>query len=127
VNAKGIPAGDILVVAVETTISGGTQYSLSSAGLTAAPAPACVSLSAVPVPPGSQASANGWRKRPSSQCPGEPPRPPGIAYGSVHAQPWACTSTPPGAGASWTGYPTPGNADRHASAPVPSRYAFSAD
>ena len=56
VNAKGIPAGDILVVAVETTGSGGTQYSLSSGSLTAAPAPACVSLPAASAPPGSPGS-----------------------------------------------------------------------
>jgi hypothetical protein len=45
VNAKGIPAGDILVVAVETTTSGHTSTSLGAGRLTTAPAPSCVSLS----------------------------------------------------------------------------------
>ena len=44
VNAKGIPAGDILVVAVETTRSGNTTTSLGAGKLTTAPAPSCVSL-----------------------------------------------------------------------------------
>jgi hypothetical protein len=45
VNAKGIPAGDILVVAVETTRTGNTTTSLGAGKLTTAPAPSCVSLS----------------------------------------------------------------------------------
>ena len=45
VNAKGIPAGDILVVAVETTRTGDTTTSLGAGKLTTAPAPSCVSLS----------------------------------------------------------------------------------
>jgi hypothetical protein len=45
VNAKGIPAGDILVVAVETTTTGNTTTSLGAGKLTTAPAPSCVSLS----------------------------------------------------------------------------------
>ncbi len=45
VNAKGIPAGDILVVAVETTVTGNTRTSLGAGKLTTAPAPSCVSLS----------------------------------------------------------------------------------
>jgi hypothetical protein len=44
VNAKGIPAGDILVVAVETTKTGNTTTSLGAGKLTTAPAPSCVSL-----------------------------------------------------------------------------------
>ena len=44
VNAKGIPAGDILVVAVETTTTGNTTTSLGAGKLTTAPAPNCVSL-----------------------------------------------------------------------------------
>ena len=44
VNAKGIPAGDILVVAVETTTTGNTRTSLGAGKLTTAPAPNCVSL-----------------------------------------------------------------------------------
>ena len=45
VNAKGIPAGDILVVAVETTRTGNTTTSLGAGKLTTAPAPSCVTLS----------------------------------------------------------------------------------
>jgi hypothetical protein len=45
VNAKGIPAGDILVVAVETTTTGNTRTSLGAGKITTAPAPSCVSLS----------------------------------------------------------------------------------
>ena len=44
VNAKGIPAGDILVVAVETTTTGNTTTSLGAGKVTTAPAPSCVSL-----------------------------------------------------------------------------------
>jgi hypothetical protein len=44
VNAKGIPAGDILVVAVVTTVNGNTTTSLGAGKLTTAPAPSCVSL-----------------------------------------------------------------------------------
>lgn len=44
VNASGVPAGDILVIATETT----RQYSLSASRLTSPPAPSCVSLSASP-------------------------------------------------------------------------------
>jgi hypothetical protein len=51
VNADGIPAGDILVVAVETTTVGGTTTSLAGARLTSLPAPSCVSLPAPPAPP----------------------------------------------------------------------------
>ena len=51
VNAHGIPAGDILVVAVETTTSGGTTTSLAGNRLTSLPAPSCVSLPAPPAPP----------------------------------------------------------------------------
>jgi hypothetical protein len=45
VNAKGIPVGDILVMAVETTRTGNTTTSLGAGRLTTAPAPSCVSLS----------------------------------------------------------------------------------
>lgn len=48
VNAKRIPAGDILVVGVETTTSGNTTTSLGASQLTSAPAPSCVSLPAAP-------------------------------------------------------------------------------
>jgi hypothetical protein len=44
VNAKGIPAGDILVVAVATIFNGNTTTSLGAGKLTTAPAPSCVSL-----------------------------------------------------------------------------------
>jgi hypothetical protein len=44
VNAKGIPAGDILVVAVVTTFNGNATTSLGAGKLTTAPAPSCVSL-----------------------------------------------------------------------------------
>jgi hypothetical protein len=48
VNAKGIPAGDILVVAVVTTVNGNTTTSLGAGKLTTAPAPSCVSLPSQP-------------------------------------------------------------------------------
>jgi hypothetical protein len=54
VNAKGIPAGDILVVAVETTRTGNTTTSLGAGKLTTAPAPSCVSL------PSSSGGDFGW-------------------------------------------------------------------
>jgi hypothetical protein len=44
VNAKGIPAGDILVVAVATIFNGNTTTSLGAGKLTTAPPPSCVSL-----------------------------------------------------------------------------------
>jgi hypothetical protein len=51
VNAKGIPVGDILVVAVQTTSNGNTRTSLGAGRLTTAPPPSCVSLPALPAPP----------------------------------------------------------------------------
>jgi hypothetical protein len=51
VDAKGIPAGDILVVAVQTTSNGNTKTSLEAGRLTTAPPPSCVSLPALPAPP----------------------------------------------------------------------------
>jgi hypothetical protein len=54
VNAKGIPAGDILVVGVESTSDGGTTTSLGASQLTSAPAPSCVSLPTGSLPPGKQ-------------------------------------------------------------------------
>jgi hypothetical protein len=57
VNAKGIPAGDILVVGVETTSSGDTTTSLGASKLTSAPAPSCVSLPSGPLPPGKRGTA----------------------------------------------------------------------
>jgi hypothetical protein len=54
VNAKDIPAGDILVVGVETNAhaANGTTYSMSDSRLTSPPAPSCVSLPAPPATPG---------------------------------------------------------------------------
>jgi hypothetical protein len=59
VNAKGIPAGDILVVGVETNAhaASGTTYSMGASRLTSPPAPSCVSLPAPPAAPGSSASS----------------------------------------------------------------------
>jgi hypothetical protein len=51
VNAKGIPAGDILVVGVETSVHGREATSEEAARLTSPPAPACVSLPSPPAPP----------------------------------------------------------------------------
>jgi hypothetical protein len=51
VNAKGIPAGDILVVGVETTTMGTTHGSMGGGRLTSPPAPSCISLPAQPAPP----------------------------------------------------------------------------
>ena len=53
-NAKGIPAGDILVVAVQTVTDGNTTTSLGAGKLTTAPAPSCVSL------PSTSGGAFGW-------------------------------------------------------------------
>jgi hypothetical protein len=50
VDAHGIPAGDVLVVAVETTAKG---LSVGVGGLTRQPAPACVSIPAADLPGGS--------------------------------------------------------------------------
>jgi hypothetical protein len=52
VNAKGIPAGDILVVGVQTIDNGGTTVSLGASTLTSPPAPSCVSLPAGMLPSG---------------------------------------------------------------------------
>jgi hypothetical protein len=58
VKARGIPAGDILVVGTETTTHGGERASETASRLTSAPAPSCVSL---PAPPrhGGTGSATG--------------------------------------------------------------------
>jgi hypothetical protein len=58
VNAKGIPAGDILVMGVETNAhaANGTTYSMSGSTLTSPPAPSCVSLPAPPATPGGSGS-----------------------------------------------------------------------
>jgi hypothetical protein len=52
VNAQGIPAGDILVVGVETS----GHSSLGGAALTSPPAPSCISLPAPPPGHGSSGS-----------------------------------------------------------------------
>jgi hypothetical protein len=52
VNAQGIPAGDILVVAVGTSTNGTTTTSFADGKLTSPPAPSCVSLPFAPPPPG---------------------------------------------------------------------------
>jgi hypothetical protein len=53
VNAHDIPAGDILVVAVQTITNGTMKLSVGVDRLTSAPAPSCVSLPALlpPLPP----------------------------------------------------------------------------
>jgi hypothetical protein len=56
VHAKGIPAGDILVVAVETHPTGNTHFAMNAARLTSPPAPSCVSL---PSPPPGNGTTTG--------------------------------------------------------------------
>jgi hypothetical protein len=58
VNAKGIPAGDILVVGVETTTTGTTHSSMGGARLTSPPAPSCISLP-TPAAPAAPAAPGG--------------------------------------------------------------------
>jgi hypothetical protein len=57
VNAKGIPAGDILVVGFERTDNNGVHTGLGGAKLTTPPAPSCVSLPPAP-PPGDGGSGS---------------------------------------------------------------------
>jgi len=52
VNAKGVPAGDILVVGIETTFAHGVTTTLGASQLTSAPAPSCVSLPTGSLPSG---------------------------------------------------------------------------
>jgi len=59
VNAQGIPAGDILVVAVGTSTNGTTTTSFSDGKLTSPPAPSCVSLPSPPPPPPSSGGGSG--------------------------------------------------------------------
>jgi hypothetical protein len=64
VNAKGIPAGDILVVGVETTTTGTTHGAMAGGRLTSPPAPSCISLPAPSAPsappaPGGSGNAHG--------------------------------------------------------------------
>jgi len=55
VDAHGIPAGDILVVAAQTS----NGVSLTGGRLTTAPAPTCVSLPAAPPPGGTVSGSSG--------------------------------------------------------------------
>jgi hypothetical protein len=55
VNARGVPAGDILVVGAETTVRGNQVTSQMGSRLTSPPAPSCVSL---PAPPSGPWSGN---------------------------------------------------------------------
>jgi hypothetical protein len=55
VNARGIPAGDILVVGVETS----GHSSLTGGILTSAPAPSCISLPAAPPGNGGSGATSG--------------------------------------------------------------------
>ncbi len=59
VHAKGIPAGDILVVAVETTTTATGHFSMGAARLTTPPAPSCVSMPAPPAGIGGSGSSSG--------------------------------------------------------------------
>jgi hypothetical protein len=63
VNAKGIPAGDILVVGIQTTTHGNLVTTGGASRLTSPPAPSCVSLPSLPAPPpgngGSGSSSGG--------------------------------------------------------------------
>ena len=56
VKARGIPAGDILVVATQTTTRGHTVMQTTAARLTSGPAPSCVSAPPPPAGPGSGGS-----------------------------------------------------------------------
>lgn len=59
VNAKGIPAGDILVVGVETSTTATTRGLMVGGRLTSPPAPSCISLPAPPAPGGSGSAHGG--------------------------------------------------------------------
>jgi hypothetical protein len=76
VDAKGIPAGDILVVAVETIWNGQTTTSLGAIRLTSVPAPSCVSLPGASFPPARPGSpairVHGAGPGPSPSATGEP-------------------------------------------------------
>ena len=65
VNAKGIPARDILVVGAETITTATTRGGMMGGRLTSPPAPSCVSLLAPPANPGgsgrSHSSSSGSR------------------------------------------------------------------
>jgi hypothetical protein len=59
VDAKGIPAGDILVVGAETTTTATSRGTMMAGRLTSPPAPSCVSLPARPAHPGGSGKAHG--------------------------------------------------------------------
>ena len=63
VHAQGIPAGDILVVGIQTTTHGNLVTTGGASSLTSPPAPSCVSLPSLPAPPpgngGSGSSSGG--------------------------------------------------------------------
>jgi hypothetical protein len=59
VKARGVPAGDILVVGTETTTHGKGRASESAAKLTSAPAPSCVSLPGPPPHAGTGSASGG--------------------------------------------------------------------
>jgi len=59
VNAQGIPAGDILVVGAQMTTNGRVTTTEMGSRLTSPPAPACISLTGPPLPPGSGVSKSG--------------------------------------------------------------------
>jgi hypothetical protein len=64
VKARGIPAGDILVVGTQTATHGRAVVSGTAARLTSAPAPSCVSLPALPGAPGSGSVTSGSGHQP---------------------------------------------------------------
>jgi hypothetical protein len=59
VNAEGIPAGDILVVGVQTTTNGAMTTSFGGGKLTSPPAPSCISLPSPPPPPAGSGATSG--------------------------------------------------------------------
>ena len=59
VKAKGIPAGDILVVGFETFRHGNEMGAFGGGKLTSAPAPSCVSLPRPPLPKGTGSAGSG--------------------------------------------------------------------
>jgi hypothetical protein len=59
VQAQGIPAGDIMVVAVQTSTVGNTHYGMTAGRLTSPPAPSCVSLPASMTPPPGSSPSSG--------------------------------------------------------------------
>jgi hypothetical protein len=56
VKAQGIPAGDILVIGVQTSVQTSGRTSMSGGILTSPPAPSCISLPAPPAGNGGSGS-----------------------------------------------------------------------